>query len=353
MDGFSHLPWHEVEVRKDKAGDQWADMIDRLASKFEKPVADAFKVAAKTLADRASVAALAEAIAQGNVAAVVSILGIAQDGSSFAGVLPPLQQAASAAGQASLATAAASGGVAGATNTVLSFDLFNPHTSAFLRDYGFRLIQQISQEVREGIGEAIRAGVEAGQGPAVTARAVKQVAGFGLTKQQARALHNYRRELENLDAAALERMLRDKRFDKTIKAAIKGVKGKALTKEQIDKMVARYAERLLAHRAMVIARTESLRAANMGSHLAMRQAVENGSVPEAAIVRRWIVAKDERVCPSCKQIPKLNPKGVGLRETFKTPLGAKLLPPAHPLCRCAIVHRIRPAFTGDAPPKAA
>ncbi len=352
MDGLAHLPWREVEVRKDKAGDRWADMIDRMAAGFEKPVADAFKAAAKTLADRASVAALAEAIKQGNVDAVISILGLAPDGASFAGVLPPLQQAAAVAGQASIATAAA-GGVAGATNATLSFDLFNPHTSAFLRDYGFRLIQQISQEVREGIAEAVRAGVEAGQGPAVTARAVKQVAGFGLTKQQARALHNYRRELESLDANALERALRDKRFDKTIQAAIKGAKGKALTKEQIDKMVARYAERLLAHRAMVIARTESLRAANMGAHLAMRQAVENGSIPEAAIVRRWVVAKDERVCPSCRQIPKLNPKGVGLREPFNTPLGAKLLPPAHPLCRCAIVHRIRPVFLGEMQPKAA
>ncbi len=315
------------------AGDEWADLIDRLAAQFEPKIAAAFRQACAGLADKASIKALADAIAAGNTGALYALLGVAPGAASpflpIGGVLIDL---AMEAGKATAAQLPAGGGL-------IAFDMLNPATVEHLRTYSLGLITRITEEVREGIREALLANISAGNGPAVTARAIRQTTKLGLTKQQARALANYRAELEAQSKAALDRTLRDKRFDATVKAALAGKK--KLTKEQIDKMVARYGERLLAHRALVIARTESIRAANQGAHEAMLQAVQTNAIPEGGIYRRWVVAKDERTCPTCRSIPRMNPAGVGLTQAFNTPWGPTLLPPQHPLCRCTVVHRIR------------
>lgn len=345
---FAGAPrWEPVEKER---GQDWAALIDRLAAKLEPAIRQAFAEACAALADAASVKALAEAIQQGDTAKVEALLGLGPQTKAFEPLMTPIQSAIQAGAEAAAANPAmALGPRAAKLVGTISFNLFNPRTVDHLNHYRMHLISRVTEETREGIREAVKAGVLAGQNPRETAIAVRQVAGFGLTKQHARAVHNYRAELERLDAAALSRALRDRRFDATIKAALKG---KApLTKAKIAQMVERYAARLLKHRAEMIARTESLRAANAGSYEAIRQATEEQGIPAEGIVRKWHVAKDERVCWSCRQTAKDNAKGVGLNQPFITPYGPVLYPPAHVMCRCTCTHRITEAAilaAGDA-----
>jgi len=96
----------------------------------------------------------------------------------------------------------------------------------------------------------------------------------------------------------------------------------------------------LHQRALMIARTTSMDVANLGAHLALRAAVEQGVVAAEQIRRFWVTA-GESACPTvCLPIPELNPAGVGLEQEFETPIGPLLLPTAHPNCRCTVDVRI-------------
>jgi hypothetical protein len=86
-------------------------------------------------------------------------------------------------------------------------------------------------------------------------------------------------------------------------------------------MVDAYARKYRKYRAETIARTESMRALNMGTQEAWRQAVQDGKIVEDLIRRFWKVAHDERTCPVCKPIPEMNPNGVKLAQPFATPRG--------------------------------
>ena len=111
-----------------------------------------------------------------------------------------------------------------------------------------------------------------------------------------RAVVNYRNLLEAGSLDALDRELRDRSFDRTVRSAIN--RGRILTKDQVDRMVGRYHERSIKLRAEMIARTESLRAVHTGNYNAYNQAVENNHLKESEIVRQWISAGDNRVRPT-------------------------------------------------------
>jgi hypothetical protein len=130
----------------------------------------------------------------------------------------------------------------------------------------------------------------------------------------------------------LNNVLRDKRYDASTLRALRNKE--ALSRAQIDKMVARYAERQLKHRAEMIARTETIRAANAGQVESWMQAQEQGLT--GTMRERWLVASDERLCPNCQEIPGMNPDGVVIGGMFQTPYGPIMHPPAHPMCRCSL-----------------
>lgn len=85
-------------------------------------------------------------------------------------------------------------------------------------------------------------------------------------------------------------------------------------------------------RADVIARTESMRAANEGQSQAWDQATEAGLLTGDE-KQEWIVTPDDRLCPICEP---LDGEQTGLDGTFKVD-GVEIDgPPAHPRCRCTI-----------------
>jgi hypothetical protein len=113
---------------------------------------------------------------------------------------------------------------------------------------------------------------------------------------------------------------------------------------RIDVLVTQYRDRLLTHQARTIARTETMRALNLGTHEGHRLAVATGAYPEG-VVREWVTApldgpSGKRVCPVCRP---LSGTQVGLEEPWQTANGPVLTPPAHAACRCRVV--LKPAPT--------
>lgn len=224
------------------------------------------------------------------------------------------------------------------------FGITNPETVRYLRDYEMSLVRGLTQDALGSVRTVISAGVTEGRGPIDIARDVRQF--IGLTPSQTQAVMNYRRALENLDRNALDRALRDQRFDPTVRTAIGN--GASLSPDYIDKLVERYQQRMLKFRSETIARTEAIRAVNAGNVQLWKQAAADGKVDAAGVTKKWLATHDGRTRHAHLTIPYLNPDGVGLDEPFKSELGPIRFPgdpnatAANTIrCRCALFIRYR------------
>ena len=221
------------------------------------------------------------------------------------------------------------------------FDSVHELAVQHMRQNELRLVAGIVQEQRNVINAALTDGLRRGINPRETAREIR--VSLGLTQRQFQAVQNYRRLLESGDTGALYRTLRDRRFDRTVRRAIKD--GEPLSPSQIERMVSRYRERALKHRAEVIARTESLRSVHEGTQAAFQQAIAAGTLSKDQLMQRWVTARDSRVRDSHDGMHgQIRPMG----EPFVTDFGNLLRYPGDSLapasetiqCRCAVATRI-------------
>ena len=77
----------------------------------------------------------------------------------------------------------------------------------------------------------------------------------------------------------------------------------------------------------MIARTETMRASNMGQQEAWAQAKDKGLLTGKE-KKEWITTPDDRLCPVCEP---MDGKKVPMADEFDIEG-----PPAHPQCRCTI-----------------
>ncbi len=213
------------------------------------------------------------------------------------------------------------------------FDRLAPQTDQASQDWAAQFIREVGDDLRVTLASTIQDGVQRGLGPEELALNVRD--SIGLTRFQARAVQNYRQALEANSPKSLDYRLRDARFDSMTAQAIDA--GAPLSSEQIDARVARYKQRYLSDRALTIARYETLYASNAGAHAA----VQGINRP---VVKLWLIAPDEAVCPRCRSIVNLQPKGVSRDEPFQWEHGkhsGKIsFPPLHPKCRCTATYRV-------------
>ena len=225
----------------------------------------------------------------------------------------------------------------------VDFDLLNPAQRRHIAEYALDRIVQITDAQREAIRQAIAdQSVMRGIGPLDVARTIKQA--IGLTTYQRGVVASYRVQLEQLDPRALERELRDKRYDRTIRAAIE--QNTPLSGEQVDAMTDAYHRKMLALRAQTIARTEALRATSYGGLARAQEILDRHS--ELEVTKRWLATDDERTRDTHRD---LNGKEVdGMTGHFVTSAGNALRWPLDETgvaeevinCRCTLQFIFKP-----------
>ena len=231
--------------------------------------------------------------------------------------------------------------------TIFQFAIRNPDAEAWLRSRAAEDVVDILDDQRNAIRAFLEAGLQAGDNPRTSAldligRISKETGRreggvIGLTSSQEEWVRNYEAELRSDDpAAALERALRDKRFDRIVNRAI--ADGEAIPDSAIDSMVTAYKNRALRYRAETIARTETIAAVHEAQSQALTQAVRAGIVSATAITMTWNSAGDERVRDSHEE---LDGETILMGEYFETENGPIRFP-GDPLadisetinCRC-------------------
>jgi len=323
--------------------------IVAVADSFQAKLSNAFLRLLEVLKDAVSVKDIQEAIEAGGAAGVFRVLdidnrldkishgaGLQPNESSLVDILQQVFKAGAEDEINSLKKVEVHKATA-KVGVEMVFDLLNPEAIAFLQSYTFDLIQQISQQTKLAIQDVVTDAFQHGGHPYTQAQTIKSF--IGLTQSQTRAVLNFRKMLESGDptimSGILQRALRDKRFDSSVLSAIQ--QGAVLPQDKIDAMVGRYQQRYLKYRAEMIARTETLRAANEGARNTRKQAVSQGLLDPDRTRQKWVITKDDRTCELCQSVPKQNPKGIPLDGMFSTSFGPVEGPPLHPHCRCVTV----------------
>lgn len=231
---------------------------------------------------------------------------------------------------------------------VFQFSVRNPEAELWLRNYSGDLIKDIVDDQKTAVRNFLSAGLEQGANPRTTALdlvgRINKATGdresgvIGLTSSQENWVRNYAAELASDEpTAALERNLRDRRFDATVARAER--EGRTLTQAEIDPMVRAYRARALRYRAEAISRKETITALHQAQEMAMQQAIAKGAVDRTAVTFIWRTAHDKRVRDSHRTMDgQVRREGV----PFVTGAGAHLLFPGDPSgpasetvnCRC-------------------
>ncbi len=306
-------------------------LIEDLLNKMEPALAAAFRATIQRM--RADI----------NLTLLAQLLGAGRIDEALSGVLSGFDSFADTANGAFINSGQATATfMAQQIGVTVSFDIVNQRAVDQMQSNKLRLIREFTQEQRDVLRNRMTEGIRDGVNPRQQAVTFRN--SVGLTERQAAAVSNYRRMLEELDTEALNRKLRDARFDRTLLNAVRD--GKALDQATIDRMVERYGERYVKYRSEVIGRTEALRSVHMGTQEAFQQAVQNGTLDPTDLVQEWHSAKDSRVRDSHRTMN-------GQKRPFGLPFtsgdGNALMFPGDPSapaaetvqCRCSVSTRIK------------
>ena len=236
----------------------------------------------------------------------------------------------------------------------LRFSLGNPRAQAWLREQSSRLIREIIAPQRDMVRQVLFDRLGEGLNPRKTGLDLvgrlnranrKREGGFiGLTETDAKAAEKARRDLASVSGQGdfLERKLRDKRYDRSIRKAMR--EGRTLPAEKQDQIVRLYKTRLLKLRADRIARTETIASLNAAAHEGMKQLVDRGLAASSNIRRTWDATGDRRTRPTHMDADM---QEVGLDEPFIVG-GVELMYPCDPngparetiMCRCIVQNHV-------------
>ncbi len=329
--------------------------IEQLTDKFEPVAKAAFLEAVRDITSRAELARIAERLEKGDIAGAIDAVHL--DPAAFRALDNAIAAAFDGGGASAIGALPKMRDPSGA-QFVVRWDARNIRAETWLRQHSTTMIARLTEDQQQAIRTALAEGLAAGRNPKSVALdiigRINRVTGrreghlIGLSVPQAHAVGKARSGLNSGDPDALRAYLqlkrRDRRFDAVVRQALAG-EGR-LDSKTVDRIIGRYADRLLQLRGETIARTETMAALNQSGIEAMRQAVDSGAVRADVVTKVWHTARDPKVRDSHTAIDR---ETVGL----EMPFGNGLLYPGDPSggpaetanCRCWMETKID-FFTG-------
>lgn len=305
------------------------ERLDRLLSKQEKRVRDAFMEFVRQARSDEVLREVGDMLERGDINGAMGVVD--RYIGALGSVLP------SAFIDVGVATAAELADKLPKGQFGIHFDPTHPRAAEIMRQNRLEFVTEFSEEQRRATRAALVRAFETGQGSLGVARAFRD--SIGLTETQEGAVANYERLLRAGSREVLDRALRDRRFDGTVSRAI--ANDEALSETQIDRMVSRYRERYLSYRSQVIARTEALRATSQAREEATIQTAEQADIPQSQIKRVWNTTVDGR---TREWHASMQGQVRAVNEAFVDGHGNRLLYPGDPAapmettvsCRCVL-----------------
>jgi len=240
---------------------------------------------------------------------------------------------------------------------VVRWDARNIAAEQWLRDHSATLITGIVQDQQTAIRTALETGLSRGDNPTKTALNVvgrvsnitgKREGGtIGLTATQSEYVALARQELLSGEPDQLRHYLsrtrRDRRFDKTVLAAIEA--GKPVSAAMVDRITGRYADSLLKLRADTIGLHETFAALGASKDIAFRQQIEKGSLQAQQVTKGWKHTPQEH---GRMQHIAMQGQVVPFDQSFTAPDGTAIpyphapgVPTRHALgCKCFCEYKI-------------
>jgi uncharacterized protein with gpF-like domain len=254
-------------------------------------------------------------------------------GNNIASMIPGI-------GRQEMQTLAEQEGIAGA-GVGISFNPTSPQVIEAMQRSRMQFIVEMSADQRLAINQALAQAMREGQTAQEAALRLREA--LGLTSYQQTMVENYRTLLETNNRQALDRELRDRRYDRGLENAIE--EGEILPQDRIDVMVGRYQERLLAMRAETIARTEAGRVLEETRYLSTQQAIDEAGIPRTLAVKQWVATNDDRTRDTHTS---MDGQARLIDDYFDSPSGAQLMHPHDSNapasetinCRCQVANHI-------------
>ena len=188
-------------------------------------------------------------------------------------------------------------------------DLNTPQVKNWMKSHLAELVDGIGEVSKQTIKQTLEQGILTGRHPTRIAQDIKR--DLGLTPRSAEAVS---RKWATLEA-------------------------QGVPLKRVEQITNRYADKLLKHRAQVIAHTESMTAVNQGRQQLWEQLDSAGAFP-FQVVKEWLTSQDEMVCEICGPMNEQRRK---IDEEFNGPDGSSTMaPPIHPQCRCTSLIIERP-----------
>lgn len=231
------------------------------------------------------------------------------------------------------------------------FDGRAVRAEAWAREHVGGLVTNIVNEQQEMLRTVITEQLAEGINPRQIASRIsgakvgnRRQGGFiGLSSPQQQYLKNAREDLEGLSERYFTRKLRDRRFDSVVRKALDSKT--PLSNRDISRIAEAYSERMLHHRAEVIARSESITALRAGRDEGVKQAIEQGAMQN--VKKEWDATGDARTRPD-----HLSMSGqiVDMEKPFTAPDGSLLMYPGDvslgasasqtTMCRCTTFYTV-------------
>lgn len=199
----------------------------------------------------------------------------------------------------------------------------SPYVRAWARRHSVKMVTDITRDTRIALRDIVSRAIANNTPPAQTARLIKST--IGLDSRRADAVDALRQRIIDNPGGKVWAGNRPIRVPEKVTTAY--------VRAQADK----YAAHLLNDRAISIARTETIQAANEGQLQQWDQAVQDGLLDPNRDGKQWLPSPD-----ACEECLALEGEVVALGESFE---GGIASPPLHPNCRCSLGIADLPAET--------